>query len=156
MRTRRIAALAVGGLLLAACGSDSGGPSGAQGEAADAAIAAADEEGFALDEGCVNDLAGQLSDDDAQAIVDGGPDGDAALSPEGEDLSLQLLTCVDGDELVDQFIEGMNESGQAFDEACARERLEDFDIAALVAAGEGAEPPDDLIQVMIDCIEIGG
>ena len=156
MRTRRIAALAVGGLLLAACGSDSGGPSGAQGEAADAAIAAADEEGFALDEGCVNDLAGQLSDDDAQAIVDAGPDGDAALSPEGEDLSLQLLTCVDGDELVDQFIEGMNESGQAFDEACARERLDDFDIAALVAAGEGAEPPDDLIQVMIDCIEIGG
>jgi len=156
MRTRRIAPLLVGGLLLAACGSDSGSPSGAQGQAADAAISAAAAEGFELDEGCVNDLAGQLSDDDAQAIADAGPDGDADLSPEGEELSLQLLTCVDSDALVDQFIAGMNESGEAFDEACARERLEDFDIAALVAAGEGAEPPDDLIRAMIDCIEIGG
>lgn len=155
MRSRGIAALAVGGLLLAACGSDDGGAGGAQGEAADAAMEAAAAEGFELDEGCVNDLAGDLSDEDAQAIVDAGPDGSADLSAEGEALSLELLTCVDSDALVDQFIEGMAQSGEDFDEACAREQLADFDIAELVATGDET-PPTDLIQAMVQCIDIGG
>lgn len=155
MRTRRMAALAIGGLLLAACGGDDGGAGGAQGQAADAAMVAAAQEGFTLDEGCVNDIAAQLSDEDAQAIVDAGPDGDADISAEGEALSLELLSCVDSSALVDQFIEGMSESGEDFDEACVRERLEDFDIAELVAEG-GEAPPTDLVQAMIECIDLGG
>jgi len=154
MRTRRMATLATGVLLLAACGGDDGA-GGAQGQAADAAMAAAAQEGFELDEGCVNDIAAQLSDEDAQAIVDAGPNGDADISAEGEALSLELLGCVDASALVDQFIEGMAESGQDFDEACVRERLEDFDIGSLVAEG-GEAPPTDLVQAMIECIDVGG
>jgi hypothetical protein len=145
--------VAVAALVLAACGSDGGGgASGVQGEAADAAMAIAADEDFELDESCVNDLAEQLSDEDAQAIVDAGG-GDADLSPEGEALSLQLLGCIDGDALVDQFIAGMIADGQVVDEDCVRENLEDFDLAEVAASGQ---PSDEMVAALIPCFDLGG
>ena len=145
--------VAVAALVLAACGSDGGGgASGVQGEAADAAMAAAAEQDFELDESCVNDLAEQLSDEDAQAIVDAGG-GDADLSPEGEALSLQLLGCIDSDALVDQFIAGMTADGQVVDEDCVRENLEDFDLAEVAASGQ---PSDEMVAALIPCFDLGG
>ena len=109
-RTLTIAALAAG-LMLTACGSD--GDSGSdlsesQAAAAQSAIDGAAEDGLTLDESCVNDIAAQLSDEDAELAA--GED-DAELSPEGEALTVSLLTCADEDALVDVFIQGLSESG---------------------------------------------
>lgn len=147
------ATFAVAALVLAACGSDGGGSvGGIQGEAADAAMALADGEDFELDEACVNDLARQLSDADAQAIVDSGG-GEADLSPEGEETTLQILGCIDSDALIDQFIVGLTEDGQGVDEACVRENLQDFDLSEIAASGE---PTSDIIGALIECFDFGG
>jgi len=147
------ATIAVVALTFAACGSDDGdSASGVQGEAADAALAVAAEEDFELDEACVNDIASQLSDEDAQAIIDSGGD-DADLSPEGEALSLDLLSCLDNDALVDQFIAGMTAEGQEVDEDCVRKNLEDFDLTEVVAS---AEPSSEMVAALIECFETGG
>jgi len=146
-------------LVLAACGGGDGGgggggsAGGVQGEAAAVAMSLANDEDFDLDEACVNDLASQLSDADAQAIVDAGTAGDADLSPEGETTTLGILGCVDGDALIDQFIAGMTESGQEVDEACVRENLQDFDLAEIAATGE---PTSDMIGALIECFDLGG
>lgn len=133
---------------------DDGGSGGAvQREAAELAIAAAGVQGLELDEECVNEIAAELSDEDAQLIVDAGPDGDPALSAEGEALTTQLLTCVDQDALIDLFVAGLEESGEDFDEDCVRESLEDVDLGA--ALGEDEAPPE-LIRAVTDCVETGG
>jgi hypothetical protein len=124
-----------------------------QQQAAELAIAAAGVQGLELDEDCVNEIAAELSDEDAQLIVDAGPDGDPALSAEGEALTTQLLTCVDEDALIDLFVAGLEESGEDFDEDCVRESLEDVDLGA--ALGEDEAPPE-LIQAVTDCVETGG
>lgn len=150
-RTLTIAALTAG-LALNACGSD--GDSGsdlseAQAAAAQSAIDGAAEDGITLDESCVNDIAAQLSDEDAELAA---AEGDDALSPEGEALTVSLLTCADEDALVDLFIQGMSESGPTLDEDCARDELERFDVVdVLTAAGEGSDPPQDFIDALTPC-----
>lgn len=152
-----VASLAVGVLVLAACGSDSGSSSGGpQGEAADAAIAAASEEGMELDEECVNDLASQLSDEDAEAIVAAGPDGDPEISDEGTAIGVQLMTCADSSEIADAFIEEMKASGQEFDEECVREGLDGLDLSTLAGDAQTGEAPEELISAVFDCFEVGG
>lgn len=150
-RTITIAAVAVG-LLLTACGSDGdSGPelSEAQSAAAQSAIDSAAEDGVTLDESCVNELASELTDEDA--VLAAG-EGDAELSPQGEALTVQLLSCADEDEIIDVFIEGLSETGPTLDEDCAREQLEDFDvIEILTAAGDGSEPPEGLIDALTPC-----
>ena len=144
-----ISAIAVGTLMLAACGSDdNGGGSGVQGEAAQQALDAASELDLDLDESCVNDLANQLSDEDAQAIVDEGSDGDPELSAEGEALTESLLNCVSEDALIDLFIEGLGDDVNTIDTDCLREKLEEIDLAeALDADGSSTE----LVTAVIEC-----
>ncbi len=156
MKKSVIATVAVGLLVFASCGSDSGGSAGgAQGEAADAAIAAAAAEGMELDEGCVNDLSSQLSDADAAAIVEAGPDGDAELSAEGTAIGAQLLNCADKGAIIDMFIAQMKTSGQEFDEDCVRDGLQDVDFASLAAAeGSDTEAPTELIDAVMSCITL--
>jgi hypothetical protein len=150
-RTLTIAALTAG-LALTACGSDGDSASDlseAQAAAAQSAIDGAAEDGITLDESCVNDIAAQLSDEDAELAA---AEGDDALSPEGEALTVSLLTCADEDALVDLFIQGMSESGPTLDEDCARDELERFDVVeVLTAAGEGSDPPQDFIDALTPC-----
>ena len=146
-----ISVLAAGTLVLAACNSDDGGASGVQGEAAQQAIDQAADEGIELDEGCVNDLANDLSDEDAQAIVDAGPDGDADLSETGEATTAELLDCIDPDALVDLFIQGMLESGEDIDEDCVREALEDIDLTGVI---NGEDPSTELITAVVECTNL--
>jgi hypothetical protein len=154
MKKSLIATLAASALVFAACGSDSGGASGAQGEAADLAIEAASEEGIELDEDCANEVAAGLSDEDAEAIVAAGPDGDADVSAEGTAIGLELMSCADNDQIVDAFIEQMNESGETFDEDCVRDGLEGVDLAE--AASEATSgTPEELVNAVIDCFELG-
>jgi hypothetical protein len=146
-RTLTIAAIAAG-LALTACGSDDGGSSvsGPQADAAQAAIDSAAEEGLTLDEDCVNDLAAQLSDEDAEKAA---ADGDAALSPEGEALTVQLISCADQGEVIDSIIGAMTDGGAIIDEDCAREALEGLDLGTLTPNGD--EPPAEFVEALTPC-----
>ena len=115
------------------------------------AIDQAADEGVELDEGCVNDLAEDLSDEDAQAIVDAGPDGNPDLSDAGQSTTVELLNCIDPDALVDLFIEGMLESGEDIDEDCMREALEGTDLTGVI---NGEDPSTELITAVVECTNL--
>ena len=145
--------IAIAGLVLAACGSSDSGNSGVQSEAAQQTIDAAKDAGFDLDEACVNDIASQLSNDDAQAVVDAGPNGNPDVSAEGAALASQLASCLSQEDLLDELITGMEADGQAFDEACVRENLKDFDLGALAAQGENVAPTDEMVAALSECFD---
>jgi hypothetical protein len=152
-------ALAIGitaaALLMAGCGSDSSSDDTAdpRTDAAKAVVDAAEAQGFILDEACVNDLTAQLSDDDATKLAAGG--GDADLSPEGEALGSKVIQCAAKDSLVELFISGLKGSGQNVDEDCAREKLQDVDIAQVVASTQSADASKDLIAALAPCFDFG-
>lgn len=102
MKIRAIAAAAATVLALSACGGDDdGGGGSAQSQVADMMIDALNEsfsqegvEGIELDEDCVRDAVAELSDDDAQKILDAGPDDEPeGLSEEAEGAAEQLTEC---------------------------------------------------------------
>ncbi len=136
--------------LVAGCSDDDGaggGLSDAQQGAADSAIEQAESIGITLERGCVEDLAGDLSDDDAEAIAaaDG---GDAALSAEGEELGARLFDCASQESLVDFFLNAVLDAGE-FDEACARQVLEAADLAATFDDPDAQADVDEQLQ---DCV----
>jgi hypothetical protein len=144
--------VAVVGLVLTGCGSDGGSDlSGPQAEAAAATLEQAESAGLTLDEECVNGVASQLSDEDAEKVAS---NDDTDLSPEGDALGVELLGCADQEALVDLFIAGM--AGSGIDEDCARDKLADVDIADLVASSEGGDPPADVVAAITECAESGG
>ena len=95
--------LAVGTLLVAACGSDSGSDDGGSGgggnpqkDVADLLVDALEGQEVTFDEDCIRDKASQLSDDDAQLIADAGTDGTTPdISDEAAAIGDQLIECVD-------------------------------------------------------------
>lgn len=107
MRTRLFGTIAIAALALTSCGggddggSDGGGGGGAQDQVADMMIDVLNEaseiEGvdMTVDEGCIRDKAGQLSDADAQAIVDAGPEGDPEVSDAADAIADTMIECVD-------------------------------------------------------------
>jgi hypothetical protein len=52
--------------------------------------------GMVADVDCVGALADQLSDADAQALIDTYPDGDPQLSAAGQAIGTQLASCYSG------------------------------------------------------------
>jgi hypothetical protein len=148
-RTAIIVAVAALTAFTACSDDDSSSISGPQADAAQAAIGSAAEGGVTLDEDCVNDVAAQLSDEDAELAA---ADGDAELSPEGEALTVQLIACADTDELIDSIIGALSDGGAPFDEACAREALADIDLTVLAAAS-GDEPPAEFVDALTPCFQ---
>lgn len=144
---------------LVACGgsdSSSSGLTDDQQAAASLTIQQAKDGGVELDESCVNGVAAQLSDDDAQKIVAAGTDGEADVSEEGDALSLELLNCAGQDAIIDLMVKSLNESGQNFDEDCVRENLADIDMAELATAmGDGDAPPE-FTAALMKCVDVGG
>lgn len=119
MKKLLISAIAVS-LLLAACG----GGGGAQDEVADLFIELAGEENLELDDDCVRDTAARLSDDDAQAIVDAGTDGDPVVSDEAEAIGDEIFsTCVNADSYVDLIVTSLAEDDDTIDADCMRAEL---------------------------------
>lgn len=142
--------------MVASCGSDGGTEvTGAQADAAAKVVESAKAGGINLDEDCVKELTAQLSDEDAEKLA-ASEEGSAELSPEGEALGDDVLACASQDELVDLFISGMSESGETVDEDCARDALEDFDVAEIVGATTGGDPPADLIAALVPCLDLTG
>ena len=146
MKSRVFATISVAALALAACG---GGDS-AQDEVADMMIEELEAEGMDVDEDCVRDAAGELSDDDAQAIVDAGPDGDPDVSDEAMAAASSLMGCVDLGSIVDEAIDDMvAEMGEEnVDRECMEEALGDLDLAAM------EEDPSAMMGPMMECITI--
>lgn len=107
MRTRLFGTLAIAALALTACGGDDdggggGGGGSAQDRVADMMIDVLNEaseiegiEGVEIDEGCIRDKIDELSDADAQAILDAGPDGEPEVSDEAETIGASMSDCVD-------------------------------------------------------------
>ena len=125
MRTTLTACIAATALVLAACGSDDSSPSGDQGEVADLLMTAASEEGFELDSDCVDEKAGELSDEDAKALADAGLEGDADISAAGEAIGQEIFSeCVDASSYLDALIESFGESDPSLDTDCLRSALE--------------------------------
>ncbi len=166
-------------LLFSACGSDSAGegtssssaptPSAptptasvsssgggdAQAEAADLVIEEAKDEGIDLDVQCVNDITAELSDEDAEAIVAAGVNGDPDVSDAGDATGAKLATCADNDQLVEAFIEELKGSGQSFDEQCVRDSLEGANLAELATSDQtGSSVPTDLIETVFACFDL--
>ena len=140
---RLVAALAGGLLVLAACG-DGGGN---QDQAADMLIEGAEDEGIEIDEDCVRDKASQLSDEDAQKIIDA-EDSDETpdLSPEGLALTAEVVSCVPRDAMIDQILGDLPEG---IDGDCVRQALEGVDLSEFVANGEA---PEEFISAMTECM----
>jgi hypothetical protein len=152
---RLTAVLACAALALAACGDDDddaagdgGGGGDLQNEVADKLL---DEEGdeFQLDDDCVREKAAQLSDDDAQAILDAEGDEDPDLSPEGIALTAELLSCADADAMIDQLVEQLPEG---IDADCVREALDGVDLGDFASGGE---PPSEFVDAMTECVQTG-
>ncbi len=106
MRIRTMGTLAVATLALAACGGgdDSGNSSGGspQSQVADMMLEALDEdladEGIdptVIDRDCVRTAIDGLSDDDAEKIIEAGPDGNPDVSASAEDIADSMFECVD-------------------------------------------------------------
>jgi len=125
MRTTITACIAASALVLAACGSDDGAPSGDQGEVADLLMTAAGDEGFELDRDCVDEKVAELSDDDASALAESGLEGDAEISAAGDAIGASIFSdCVDAASYLDALIASFGEDDPTLDTDCLKSALE--------------------------------
>ena len=144
---RKITALvAASVLLVAACGGDDDDSAGGiQNDAADELIQQADDANLDPDEGCIRDKAANLSDEDAQNIVDTGTSDTPDLSPEGAGIVAEAMSCISGDAMLDSIIESLPEG---VDGDCVRDKLKDADFGAIFESGT---MPPELEQAVTDC-----
>ncbi len=152
MKKTMLAAGAAAALVFSACGSESSD----QDKVAQILLAEAEQDGIEADEDCVKDVAGQLSDDDAQKVlaIDENDDlEDAGLSDAGFSTALGVLNCVDVSEFIDEAIAELRNEGVPFDEQCVRDAFEGVDFSQFTADGG---IPDELATAMIGCIDISG
>jgi len=154
MKIRVLVAAGAALVLVTACsGDDDGGSGGKQGEVADMVLEEMEGEGVTMDEECVRDAAGELSDEDAQKVLDAGPGGDdSELSPEAAAAAAELVNCIDTDVLVDEIVEDLveNVGTENVDVECLKDALRDVDMANLDS--------DDtsLVTAMTECTDLEG
>ena len=154
--------LAASVLFVAACGGDdddagsaqsdtaaateaAGSATGIQNDAADQIIDQADSANLDPDEGCIRDKAANLSDDDAQKIVDAGSSDTPDLSPAGLAIVAETMSCVSESAMLDQIVEGLPEGA---DGDCVRDKLKDVDFGAIFESGT---TPPEVDQAVSDC-----
>jgi len=128
MRMRIISTLTVAGLLISACGSSGGG---AQDDVADMFVEVMAEDDITIDADCAREEASKLSDDDAQKIVDAGPDGDPDISLDADEVAAGFARCVDTDSLVDSMIGDLKDQfgDDSVDADCLKDALRGVDLA---------------------------
>lgn len=147
--TTRLAAVGVVAVLLAACGGDDGGGS-VQDEVADEFLSEMSDADVEFDEDCVRDAIGEMSDDDAQAVLDSVEDDSAPdIGPEAVGVATDVMSCADmgaiADQMIDQLVDEMGEDN--VDADCLRDAVDDFDPAEI----ENLNPAS-----MLECVSIGG
>jgi hypothetical protein len=145
---RRITALmATSVLLFAACGDDDDDDAGGvQAEAADEFIDQMRDEDVDPDEESVHTAFADMSDDDAQRIVDAESDETPDLSPEAMAIVTEATTsCASSEDLLDSIIESLPEG---IDGDCVRDRLEDADFDEIVSSGT---MPPEVEEAITEC-----
>ena len=145
---RRITALmATSVLLFAACGDDDDDDAGGvQAEAADEFIDQMRDEDVDPDEECDHTAFADMSDDDAQRIVDAESDETPDLSPEAMAIVTEATTsCASSEDLLDSIIESLPEG---IDGDCVRDRLEDADFDEIVSSGT---MPPEVEEAITEC-----
>ncbi|MEX2627262.1 MAG: hypothetical protein WD225_10300 [Ilumatobacteraceae bacterium] len=95
MKRSALSICAVAALTFTAVGcGDDDGDSSPQGQVAQQLIDEAEADGMGVDESCVREATSELSDSDAQALID---DDEEALSAEGGLALFGMLECIDLD-----------------------------------------------------------
>jgi hypothetical protein len=145
---RKITALLASSVLLvAACGGDDDDSAGSvQNDAADEFIQQMKDEDVDPDEECVRSAFADMSDDDAQRIVDAGSDETPDLSPEAMAIVTEATTsCASSEDLLDSIIESLPEG---IDGDCVRDKLEGVDFGDVVSSGT---MPPEVEEAMTEC-----
>lgn len=161
-----MAAVGIIAALLTACG---GGDDSAQDQVADEFLDQIDDDA-AFDEDCVRDAFGELSDDDAQAVLDSLDSGDEPdIGLEAAGVIDDLMSCADvgaliddiGSDLpdvslpdvslpddlgIDQMLDDLESEG--FDGDCLREVIGDIDASNA--------DPQELMAAAVECMDVGG
>ncbi len=153
--TATIASLA----LLTACGGGGGGDD--RSKVADELVDSAKADGLDLDEECVDKIAGELSDADAELMVESiGDDEMPTLSDEGEALKGKLFGCIGSEALVEQMMDSIGDQ-PGMDKECVKGVLDELspeDMASIAqSAGDlSGEVMAQLMQDVIPCMSAGG
>jgi hypothetical protein len=134
MRTKPFSTLVVTAIVATACG---GGGGGQQGEVADLFMDLASEEDIELDRDCVEEAAEGLSDDDAEKIVEAGPEGDPDVSPEADAIAAAMFGCVDAGSYLDSIISQFEDD-------------DSIDVDCLRAEFDGLTTPEEIEAKVID------
>jgi hypothetical protein len=145
---RRITALlATSVLLFAACGDDDDDDAGGvQAEAADEFIDQMKDGDVDPDEECVRTAFADMSDDDAQAIVDAGSDETPDLSPEAMAIVTEATaSCASTEDLLDTIIEDLPEG---VDGDCFRDLLADAEFGDIISSGT---MPPEVAEAITEC-----
>ena len=86
--------LALGGASACSSDGDGGGGDSLQQQVADQTVEQMSGDDVTVDDGCVQEKADQLSDEDAQAILDTDLGGDADVSDEAKEIAASLVECI--------------------------------------------------------------
>src|SRR4051794_36587037 len=125
--------------------STSGSASGVQNAAADEIIKQADSGNLNPDENCIREKTANLSDEDAQKIVDSGSSDTPDLSPAGLAIVAQTMTCVSADKMLDELVKDLP---TGVDANCVRDKLKNADFSAIFTS---QTLPPEIEQAMSDC-----
>jgi hypothetical protein len=145
---RKITALLASSVLLvAACGGDDDdNAGGVQDDAADEFIQQMKDGDVDPDEECVHTAFADMSDDDAQRIVDAGSDETPDLSPEAMAIVTEATaSCASSEDLINSVLEDLPEG---VDADCVREKLADANFGDI--ASSGTVPPE-LADAITEC-----
>jgi hypothetical protein len=144
---RKITALLASSVLLvAACGGDDDSASGVQSDAADEFIQQMKDGDVNPDEECVHTAFADMSDDDAQRIVDAGSDETPDLSPEAMAIVTEATaSCASSEDLLNSIIESLPEG---VDGDCVRDKLDGVDFGDVVSSGT---MPPEVEEALTEC-----
>ena len=134
MRITLTACLAAVTLALAACGGsdDPSGDDGSEGSSAggdqarvvDLLLGAAEGSGIELDETCVNETLGELSDEDAKAIADAGVEGNPEVSDAGNEIGDRVYNdCIDAESYLTSQANVLADNEESIDADCIIDEL---------------------------------
>jgi len=149
MNKRILGLAAVAALAVSACGSDSDSSSDSSesasgGELQDLIailfVSQMEAQQITIDLDCAKAAAAEISDGDAQAIVDAGDEAGPDFSDAALAFSERAVECLDIDTLIDQIVEVVGE--EFVDGDCLKDALKDIEPSSLVSGDLPAETED--------------
>ena len=148
MNKRILGLAAVAALAVSACGSDSDSDSDSsesgggdlQDLVATLFVSQMEAQQITIDLDCAKAAAAEISDGDAQAIVDAGDEAGPDFSDAALAFSERAVECLDIDTLIDQIVEVVGE--EFVDGDCLKDALKDIEPSSLVSGDLPAETED--------------